>query len=316
MVYAIDAAIFLALAIVSSLTVWELKRNHILNELQGSLQDKAARRREAEERRMLLDEEGQEKSLFYKLDLALFQSGMQKRIPFMTSEMFAILSASMTVGAFILLLLIKGSFIIALAAACLVMSAIYMALELKLVHNTEKIEEDILKFANLLDNYSKSSDDIVVIMDYTWAYLSEPLKSAVRSCCNECRISGDITTAFRRLEFSIRHKMFGELVRNLELCSRYNANYSAVVRKNKEIIKSYLAEKEIRMQMANSSRVNILILYIAAAIVLKMMQGICEESLLGLLISTLPGNFILILCIIVILYSGRLMLVMGKGGGS
>lgn len=314
MIYVIDAAIFLALVVVSSLTVWELKRNHILNELQGSLQVKAARRREAEEKRMLSDEGGKEKSLFYRLDLALFQSGIQKKIPFMTSEMFALLAASMIVGVFIMLLLIKGSFVIALSAASMVLFASYMVLELRLVYNTDKIEEDILKFANLLDNYSKSSDDIVAIMDYTWAYLSEPLKSAVRSCCNECRISGDITTAFRRLEFSIRHKMFGELVRNLELCSRYNANYSAVVRKNKEVIKSYLAEKEIRMHMANSSRANILILYVAAAIVLKMMQGICEESLLGLLVGTLPGNFILILCIIVILYSGRLMLVMGKGG--
>lgn len=314
MIYVIDIAVFLALAIISGLIVRELKKNHILNELQGNLQEKAAKRKEIEEHRLLEDGSGQEKSFFYKMDLALFQSGLQKKLPFMTSEVFLTTVLFVIISIFAVFLFISESLIIAIATASLSGFLIYMALEVCLIRNTEKIEEEILKFANLLDNYSKSSDDLVVIMDYTWPYLSEPLKSAVRDCCSECRTSGDTMTAFRRLEFSIRHRMFGELIRNLEICSRYNANYSAVIRRNRDVIKNYLAEKEIRRQMANSSRANILILYAAAALVLKIMQGICEEGILRLLLHSLPGNLILLICLLIILYSGKLMLTIGKGG--
>ena len=170
-----------------------------------------------------------------------------------------------------------------------------------------------MKFANLLDNYSRSSDDIVAVMEHTWVYLNEPLSSAVRDCCTECRTSGDIHTAFKRLELSVRHRQFGELIRNIEMCSRYNANYSAVIRKNRGVLENYLAEKEIRRQLASRSRANILVLYGGAALVLKLMESIGEDSMFRLLASSFAGNVILAAGFCVILYSLRQMFLMGKG---
>lgn len=312
LLYLIDAVIFILLVMVCFFIVWELKKNKVAAFLQQNLQGKMKNRRKTEEDKIMEDGYGQKESLFYRLDLSLYQSGLQKKVPLLTSEIFLISAGILTTGCFAAVLFISNTLLPAVCAAMAVIFSIYVSMELLLIHNTNRIEEDILTFANLLDNYSKSTDDIVDIMDYTRGFLREPLRGAVNTFCSECRSGGDIQTAFRRLEVSIRHRIFGELIRNIEICSRYNADYSAVIRKNRVMIENYLAEREARKQLANTSRLQILILYASAGLSLKIMQEIGGTGFMPLLLYTPAGNIILILCLAVVLYSIRLMFVLGR----
>ena len=312
MVFLIDAACFGLLLLLSFFMMKEFSRHHALNRAKGYFASKLGERREDEEFRIKEDGNGAEVSLLYRMDLALYQSGISKKFPFMASELFFVLTAVAAVGSFILALLMSGNIVLSLVIPVALVFLEYTGITLTLSHNTSLIEEDILKFANLLDNYSHVSDDLIAIMDHTWIYLNEPLKSAVKSCCTECRTGENAKQALKRLELSIRHRQFTQLIRNLEMCSRYNADYSSVIRKNRDLLENYLSQKELRKQMANSSRINILILYAGAFLVIKIMEGIGEEGVLEMLFHSFTGNAILGLCFLVFLYSLRQMLVMGK----
>ena len=308
----INVICFILFAILSYVIIKEMNKNHMITGIKSYFKDRSDIRKDLEQNKVLEDGYGQNMGLLYRLDLVLYQSGISKNLPWMVSEIFFLMSVFMTTACFTAVLILSGKMLYALCTGILFVFIEYMTVTLLMAHNTKRIEEDIINFANLLDNYSKTSDDIVSIMENTWLYLGEPLRSSVRNCCAECRTSGDTVAAFKRLELSVRHPKFSELVRNLELCSRYNADYSSVIRKNRELIENYLAQKQIRKQMANNSRLNILILYAGAGVVIKLLEGIGENGIFKMLTGSLTGNIILIITFAVILYSAKKMLTLTK----
>lgn len=312
MVIVFDSLIFIFILTLTIVIIKEAVENHVVDSIGNFFMKKSAGRKDIEEEKVMEDGYGQESSVLYRLDLALYQAGISKKIPFMVSEVFILITAFLCVGAFVTALIFIKNIIAAFCIAAFLIFLEYLLVEVLLIHNSTKIEEEIVKFTNLLENYSKSSDDIVTIMENTWSYLNEPLRSAIKACCVECRTSGDTQTAFKRLELAIRYRHFSELVRNLEMCSRYNADYSAVIHKSRDIIRDYISQKEQRKQLANTSRLNICILYLGAIIVIRTLEGIGEHGILSVVSSSGMGYIIMAAGFAIILYSARQMIVMGR----
>lgn len=303
MIGIINVTAFIIITFTVFFLLAEMKKAHVFNVINDSLKKRAARRREYEEQKAIEKGLREGQSIFFKVDLALIKSGIQRKIPFFTTE---ILIICMTLTAFVLFITctVLGaapviSVIISVSGTALWLFIIKILLN----YNNEKIEKNLMKFVNLIENYSRIYDDIREIFKYSAPFLDEPLKSAVNECVMELDLKSDTYAAFKKLEIKVGHRQFGELVRNLELCSRHNTDYAAVIRKNREIIQDYIAERQTRKQMAAQARINIIILYAGAVIAFKMLAKIGDTKLTTLLVSSVTGNFVIMMCSAVIIFS-------------
>lgn len=304
------------LIILFFLLVVEIQKNHVFGIVKATIYEKRIKRKKAEEKKALEEgnQEDKESSIFYRLDLALLQSGIQKKMPFVTAEIFILILFVTAVISFIVSLIITGKVIFSLIAGALGLFLWYMAVTILLAVNNTHIEADIMKFVNLLENFSKTSDDIASIMKSVCPYLDEPLYSAVKEWCTEADVKGDMEVAFKRLELKVNHKQFSQLIQNIEMCSRYNMDYGAVVTKNRDVIRNYLSQKQVHKQMANSARINVLVLYISAGVVLRMLDNIGGDSVgvLNLLVTTTAGNILILAAAIITMYIAWQLITMGR----
>lgn len=309
--FVVNIICFILLVILMCLLTKEMISKHVFNTMSENLKNKSEQRREAEEQKAI--EEGIENhGIFFKIDLALLKSGIQVLFPFITTEVFILCMACLSVGIFVLSQFIFKSVVISVIFVSASIFFVYAVICLLLNRNTYKVEENIMKFVNLTENYSKASDDITEILRYTVPFLDEPLKSAVNSCVSEIQITGDTYAAFKRLEIRISHPQFGELIRNIEICSRHDTDYALIIRKNRQMLQEYLSEKKVRKSMANSARLNIVILYAGAVAAIIMAENIGELSLINLLLTTSAGNILMLLVFAVIIFSAWKMMKMGS----
>jgi len=308
----VNSITFVLVTVLTCILTKEMISGNVFNTLSENLKNKSEQRREAEEQKAIEEGYGDNHNVFFKIDLALIKSGIQVCFPFFTTEVFILFMAFMSVGIFVTLQVLFMSPAISVIGVSLFIFGVYILIKILLNRNTAKIEENIMKFVNLTENYSKVSDDITQILRYTVPFLDEPLKSAVNSCVLEMQITGDTYAAFKRLEIRVSHPKFGELIRNIEICSRHDTDYSSIIRRNREVLQEYLSEKQVRKSMANSARLNIVILYAGASVAMIMAENIGEISLLHLLLTTSAGNILLLLLSAVIVFSGCKMIRMGS----
>ena len=267
-----------------------------------------------EETRKRYEDGNQEKvSFMYSLDLKMVQSGISKKFPFMTTEFYLLSTLVFGLVSFIFIQSITGVWIFGLFAMLLVCFISYLALYILSNMAYVKVERNIVSFANCIQNFSKSSDDIVSIFRKTVPYLNEPLKTHVQEFCHECRYTGDKYTAFKNLELKIEHPKFKELVRNLEICSRLEADYGVIIEDTRGVIRDYLNAKEERKAIIKNGRFELLLVLTICAVVVFLFDGFVSGSILSLLLNDIIGNGILVYCIIVLFWTFWTMISFDKG---
>lgn len=248
----------------------------------------------------ILEGELNNTSFFYKLDVMILQSGLKRKIPILTTESFLFFELLLSLVSGVIVHRITGEFLVALIAAILLCSAVYVVIYIIAGQQYAQTERCIMQFANLLDNYSKTSDDIIEILGKIGYYLDEPLKTAVIECHIEAVNTGDITTAFRNLSVKIEHPKFKEIVRNLEICRKHEANYSTIIKDIRYILKEYLRAKEERKAEETTGRISMAFMLGIGAVILGFVNGfISKGTVFTVLMSSLIGQCILLYFVIV-----------------
>lgn len=293
------------------------RRNRVLEKVTERVREALSEehtiyRRQEEEQLQRLEGNREKKKIMYRIDELLVQSGIRKRMPFFTTELYLAALIVISSVLFYAVIAATGEPIFGIISAVLFNMATYMALKVMKLRNQAKLDDEILQFANMLENYSRTTDDIVSIFGKIVYYCEEPLRSAVGECYAEIQSTGDVPTAFARLDAKIGHRKFSELLQNIEICSRHETNYEAVIKGNKRIIKDYLGEKAIRKQMANRARMQIACLLGIAAYVITLINDMIGGSILKQLQSNIGGKLILAYCSAVVLYSIWKCFVMGQ----
>lgn len=101
---------------------------------------------------------------------------------------------------------------------------------------------------NIVDNFSRASDDILAIFEKSARYIENPLKTQILDAVAMAKNSGDKYGALQELQNRVKNRHFKVLVRNLEISSRYETNYSAIVEDCRGIFHNYIkSEKEKRV---------------------------------------------------------------------
>ncbi len=238
-------------------------------------------------------------NLLIKLDKTIRYSNIRKYIPFLNSNIFIFVLVLLSATALILGA-VFGNLVIGIGAAIAVsLTLIIIVLAMANV-NYKKTEENILTFVNLVENYSKTNNDLIAILGKTYPYLDEPLKGYVQEAYLLGKRTGDPDLALTTLQNNVQNKRFREIVRNLQICSHYEANYEEVVNDLRQQLIEYLAGKRNKEAMARNARIELSILIATSGVVMYLMGSFMSNNIFAMLNETFVGKLILLYIIIVL----------------
>ncbi len=253
------------------------------------------------------------KSFLYKVDRMLDYSGIRNMAGSINAEIYIVLVGSTAVLAGISAMITFHSIFIAISAAVIIILLSGIILYILSGIYYRRLENDIMTFLNLVENFSRTDNDIVQIFKKALFYLEEPLKGLLSEFCNEAESMGDTAAAFNNLSARIEHAKCRELFRNLQVCSKYEANYDAVIKDCRMSMIDYLAVKADRKAIINNGRAEIVILIISAVGIIFLFSEITSD-MRDILINTFIGNVILFYCFIILVICMAMMVFFDKRG--
>ena len=297
----INIVMLLLIVTTSIFLVKALIENNVLSQIMDSIDKSTKQRTEGEELLRKVEGIQDKQRLFYKIDLMLNQSGIKRKIRFLTTEYLLIFSLLVGLAGVISASIFKG-FFYGIVLGFLIAILPTILIKLKADSNYRKTEDQLVHFLNLIENYTKTYDNIIAIFGKIFPYLQEPLSTAVRECYIEATNTGDMSLAFRKLEAQIGSDKFSEILRNLELCSRYEANYQIVVSTARDIMSNYIRSKRKVKSIAENARIELGIILFAAIVFFGIISSLIEVNLFSLLMTSVFGIAIVIYLILVSLY--------------
>jgi Flp pilus assembly protein TadB len=303
--YIVYAAMSIFLAVFSYFFVSiiiEVREKRYLNKILDDVNKIYSERQKAREAKFLYEGSTNDKRFIDKIDELVERSRIKTIFPFITSE-----------------LLIAGTFVLALVSAFLfnryygfwlytvstfasVILLIVFTLKYMEKRTFNKIDKQLLVYINTLKNLCSSNNDIVVIIEKSIPYVEEPIREYLEQFVFECRKGIPVYKAFRNLEDKVENKRFKQLIKNLAICSKHEANYEKIIKKSKVILKHYFEEKERRKKAVNGGRSVIVITFAMGLFTFNILESF-SGNLLNTLKTTLVGNVLLGYFLIVLIYA-------------
>ncbi|QAA32707.1 type II secretion system F family protein [Clostridium manihotivorum] len=303
--YIVYAAMAIFLAVFSYFfisIIIEVREKKYLNKILDDVSKVYNERQKVREAKFLYEGSTSDKKIIDKIDELVERSRIKTIIPFITSEL---LIAGILVLAFVSAFLVNkyfGFWLYTVAAFASVIFIVVFTLKYMEKRTFNKIDKQLLVYINTLKNLCSSNNDIVVIIEKSIDYVEEPIKEYLEQFVFECRKGIPVYKAFRNLEDKVENKRFKQLIKNLAICSKHEANYEKIIKKSKVILKHYFEEKERRTKAVNSGRSIIVITLFMGLFTLNILQSF-SGNLLDTLKTTLVGNVLLGYFLIVLIYA-------------
>lgn len=294
--------------------IYILKNNVIETSIRTLYQKTKEREtdRKEKERKLSYEDGVQSKMpILNKIDLLIVYSNIRRKLQFLNAELFLLCSIFTCFLCSLYTWIITNSEFISLSVGILVLCSIYLILYILSGINYKRTEDSLLPFANLLDNYSRTNDDIVYILRQVGPHMKEPLRTAIEECYDDCVRIG-ISKALNKLQLKIEHEKFKDIIRNIEISSRYEANYREVISGNRELLREYLSAREKRKAILDNGRREILILILVFLFMVYSLHNLLTIDLFRLLKTTYIGYGILIYCMVILLLCTICSLSVGK----
>lgn len=245
--------------------------------------------------RMRIKEKKEDASsiLLKSVDVRLQYSNLKNYIPFLTTEIWLLLILGFCAISYFVCALIKGWMFGIIGMA--VTSILLRSMEAFLIHkNYNSVEEQLVVLLNLLENYSVASDEITDIFFKISKYLKDPLKSALAESYYEAQTSGNTSVTLERLSNKIEHPKFKELIRNIEICSRYNADYKGIVANSRKGIRDFVSYRKKRKIVINAGKTTIFMLVVFSIIIFTAFSYMSDYSIWHVLLNTNLGKLFLV----------------------
>ncbi len=299
-----NIVLFLSLVVSAFILVRLLIKNNIVNVISGKLK-KSEEVRIMQEEALRVAEGNQDKTnFFYKMDLMINQSGLRKHYKGISTEIICMLSMLMSMTGLVSTLLITQSGFLSIIVFITLLFFPYITLAIIADFNRKKVEAQIIHFLNMVENYTRTYDNIITIFGKIYPFLQEPMCSAVKECYVEATNTGNVSAAFRKLETKVVHDKFSEILRNLELCGKYEANYQLVVSQARDIMINYIKSKKKIKNIVNDAKLDFIILLISGVFLVGIIDSFIDNgSLLSILTNGPVGFIIIAYNILVAIYS-------------
>lgn len=253
----------------------------------------------------------EKESVILTLEKNIIYSGLKKYIPFLNATTYIVGNIIFASLGFIIGTQVWGMIIgIAFAGFVILISKIILALMVSSAY--QKVEDNVITFINLIENFSKTDSDIINILCKTIQYLDEPLKTKVEEAYLIGKRTGDSDLALKTLQKNIQHRMFKQIIRSLISCSHYESNYEDVIEDSRNMLMEYLKGKKERSEIARNAKIEIAMLVACSAVVIIMMNSFLSTGIISLLMSNPIGQGILIFTLILIFIMIYQMIFLGK----
>lgn len=285
------SCLFMAFAL---LFVWLGRESIIRNVLRRTYDtmDAAARKRVRENRRSLILLQSR-KGRLHRVEQILIYSGLTRRLPFLTPELWIVGNLALCAGVYFSVLVLTGSWLGGLIGIAALQAARYLAVSLLMGRNYRAVNDNLLKFLDFLGNYSITAGEVTGICNQISRYMDEPLKSVLDECYYEAQTSGDSSLALLAMAEKIEHPRFKELVRNMEISARYSADFKTLVSNSRRAVREHLRTRQERKALINEALVNMLILGAMSIFILLTVEQLINASIWQMLLYTMPGRICL-----------------------
>lgn len=217
-----------------------------ITQLYSRMSDQEKARAQAERQRRDIYGESTKRDWLARLDEELAYSGIKEKIKWMTTELYIIIEVIFLALVITIVTTLTNVWygVVSLALAFI---ALKLVLSLTIYQRNKKTEAIMLQFMNIIDNFSKTSDDLITIIEKSSRYIEEPLSTQIYDAVIEAKNTGDTLSALQQLQDRVKNKHFKVLIKNLEITSRYESNYSEIIEDCRELFHDYLrTEKEKR----------------------------------------------------------------------
>ncbi len=304
--YVLKAIIFFCLIIgFSMLFIWMIKKSIIRNVIWKTYDsmDTVARRRNHEKRKMLVLMPNHNGYL-YKIEQGLIYSGLTRRFPHLSIEVWLVLNMVFLVGVYFTVILLGGGMEWGIGATLATWFIRSLLLNFLISRNYSAVDNNLLKFLDFLGNYSITAGEVTNVLNQVSKYLEEPLKSVLSECYYEAQTSGDTSLALLVMAEKIEHPKFKELIRNIEISTRYSADFTMLVNNSRRAVREYLKSRQERKSLVNEAVIQMMILLGMSFFMLAAVGQLINVTIWSIMFQTMVGRISLgvILFMIILLY--------------
>lgn len=269
------------------------KMKNKLSVLYAQMGEQERARAEAERRERDIHGAGIKKDWLQKLDEELAYSGIKDKLKWLTTEIFVTVVGVTDVVVSTIVLTLAGP-LNGIITFALIIAFFKLLIVFTSNARDKRTEEQLLQFMNIIDNFSKTSDDLVDILEKASRYIQDPLSSQIYEAVQEARNSGDRYIALQDLMDSSKNKHFKLLIRNLETSSRYENNYSDIIEDCRTIFHDYIRAQKEKRSIRYSGIIEILMMVGTGSMCLSMIGQMTDEgSVIDMLLNNGTAGMIL-----------------------
>lgn len=261
---------------------------HLISKAYESLEEASAKR--TAESRRIKDIHNGAKGKLYRLEQRLLYSGIHRKIPSLSPEIYIVFNLLFAVLAYFGGSILTGNWGCGLVAVVVLELSLHLLINYFMMRNYNATDEGLLKFLDFLGNYSLTSGEITSVLGQVGVYLEDPLKSVLEECCYEAQITGDAGEALLSMIEKIQHPKFKELVRNLEISMRYSADFTVLVSQSRRSIREYMRMRQERKALASEAWVSIVILGAMTVVILMALEALIGIPIEDIVWSTWLGK--------------------------
>lgn len=226
-------------------------------------------------------------SLIHRWDQMYSQSMIQHRFPELNAQLYAslLLAAASAAGLCGLLIWHKTPGYGALAGVCLFGLVLFCGVfyvNLLRRQKRAQTEKELVPFLNIVDNFSKTEQDLFQIFELAVPYLKEPLKTVLAESGQHAVATGNRMEAIRDLIYRIEHPKFREMIQNLEICSKNEANYARIMGDMRDGLSAYMSNRKEERGILKEGQMQIVVIICLGIPMVAMLSVITQVPLLGM----------------------------------
>lgn len=253
------------------------------------------KRQKEEEAKWMRDGMQEKVPWLYRMDRLIDYSGLRNYMPFMTADILIVVYVALIIISFFVCYFAGLGVLMGLLigiGACVVVRSI---LRFVADRNFELIENNMVSFVNAVGVESKSSDDLITILDSAKKTLCRPLRMVITRCCSEARSLGQIDIAMYHFELAVENQQLKKIIRNLEMCAHTDADYKTVIDQCRLGLKEHISAREERKAILDNNRASIVVMLCLGLLSLFLVGQIVETSnVFSYLWSFLLGKIVLV----------------------
>ncbi len=244
------------------------------------------------QRRKNLHEFEKKNTVWLRLEQQIEYSGIRRRFPNLTGGRFIVINV-IVIALCIWMGILFGGFGAGALAATGMMILEFVLFEYLKANNLKAVNEELPKLLDFLGNYSLTSSELTSIFSQISVYLKQPLRGVLEECEVESRVTGDLQTALISMAEKIEHPQFKQLIANLEVTTRYSADFTALVGDSRRSMREYLSQVRDRKGMLREAAINMMLLLIMSVVVLLTVNMLIGGGIAGILFGTFVGHLAL-----------------------